>query len=408
MNNMTSSNRRSFLKTAAALSAGAFVLPKAARAAATPTALTAAPEVKITDVRTYLLPQAIFVEVVSDAGVSGWGECANDGGSLMQAFVNQKLKQWVIGRDPFDTEPLWDLMFYKNHDLGPGGTLTNAIAGIDCAIWDLKGKLVGLPVYKLIGGSYRDRIRAYGSFGIGNEDKMPPSQAARQAAKFVSDGFTAVKVRLQIRELNLNPQPDIARKYVKAVRDAIGYDIQLLVDANNGYTAAIAIQVGKMLYEEFGVWFFEDPVSDQNDREMAQVTAALDIPIIAGEKEYTRWQITDLMLYGNVDFINPDVVKVGGITEFKKIAAIAQTFHKPIIPHNTRPTFSTAASLHLMASMSLPGPVMEFPDIDRFDDLLAVMKNRIEFKDGYLIVPKGIGIGLEVDEAAVKKAVVSV
>jgi L-alanine-DL-glutamate epimerase-like enolase superfamily enzyme len=295
-------------------------------------------------------------------------------------------------------------MFYRNHDSGPGGALTNAIAGVDCALWDLKGKLLGLPVHKLIGGSYRDRVRVYGSFGIGNVKKMSPADAARNAAKFVEKGFTAVKVRLQIRELNLNPEPEIAFEYVGAVRAAVGDKIDILVDANNGYTAARAIQVGRRLYEEFNIRYLEDPVSDQTDAEMAQVVAALEVPIIAGEKEYTRWQFRDLIAFGNVDVINPDVIKVGGITEMKKIAVLAQTYQKPIIPHNTRPTLGTAASLQFLASIPNMGPFMEFPDLDEFTDLLALMKTPIEYRDGYLTVPTAPGLGIEVDAEAVRSA----
>ncbi|HVN32859.1 MAG TPA: mandelate racemase/muconate lactonizing enzyme family protein [Thermoanaerobaculaceae bacterium] len=408
-------DRRVFLKWLA-LAGGAAGLAEASRAALTGADVGASPPspapaavgpgrapVRVTDVRTWRMHDALFVEVVSDAGVAGWGECGDDH-AFMERFVQSELKERVVGQDPFDGERLWDLMFYRNHDLGPGGVLTNAIAGVDCALWDLKGRLLGLPVHKLIGGAYRDRVRVYGSFGIGNTKKMPPEQAARKAARFVEKGFTAVKVRLQIRELNLNPEPEIAFDYVRAVRQAIGEHIDLLVDANNGYTAARAIQVGRRLYEEFNIRYFEDPVSDQTDAEMAQVVAALEVPIIAGEKEYTRWQLRDLIVSGNVDVINPDVVKVGGITEMKKIAALAQTYQKPIIPHNTRPTLATAASLQFVASIPNMGPFMEFPDIDEFTELLAVMKTNVEFRDGYLTVPTRPGLGVEVDAEAVRKA----
>jgi L-alanine-DL-glutamate epimerase-like enolase superfamily enzyme len=161
------------------------------------------------------------------------------------------------------------------------------------------------------------------------------------------------------------------------------------------------------LRQEIGVNFYEEPVSTQNLHELAQVCEALDMPVIAGEKEYTRWQHRDLMERGKVGIINPDVVKCGGLTEAKKIAAFAQACSKQIVPHNTKPTFSTAAALHFAASISNCGPFMEFVDVDEFKDLTAVMKNNVEFKDGFLQVPYTPGLGLEVDEERVKRAVVS-
>ena len=138
----------------------------AAPGSAPPRRASAMPPVKVRDVKVYRLKQATFVEVVSDAGISGWGECAGDNNHLMQAFIDNGLKQEVVGQDVFDAERMWDWMFFENHDLGPGGALPNAIAGIDIALWDLKGRLLGLPVYKLIGGKYRDKIQIYGSYGV--------------------------------------------------------------------------------------------------------------------------------------------------------------------------------------------------------------------------------------------------
>jgi L-alanine-DL-glutamate epimerase-like enolase superfamily enzyme len=179
------------------------------------------------------------------------------------------------------------------------------------------------------------------------------------------------------------------------------------VDINNGYTAARAIEMGKRLRGELGVIYFEEPVSTQNLHELAQVVEALDIPVIAGEKEYTRWQHRDLIEQGRVGILNPDVTKCGGLTEAKKIAALAQACSRPIIAHNTKPTFSTAAALHFMASISNAGPFIEFVDLDEFRELLGVMRTNVEFSDGSLRVPQGPGLGLEVDEAAVRSAVVS-
>lgn len=357
----------------------------------------------LASVETFRHKQAIFVKVTTRGGVAGWGEPAFDNPEVMEAFIHHSLKKHVIGKDPFQAEPIWDAMFYDNHDSGPGGALANSIAGVDIALWDLRGRLTGLPVHSLIGGAYRDRVRVYGSFGVGFGRRMTVPEAAAKAAKFVSRGYTAVKVRIQIRENRQNPEPDPTFDYVRAVREAIGSKVELLVDINNGYTVQRAIETGKRLFGEFGVRYYEEPASDQYHEDSAKVAAALpDMAIIAGEKEYTRWQLRSLIVHGDVDYLNPDVVKAGGITEMKKIAAMAQAFEKPMICHNTRPTISTAATLHLMASISNAGPFMEYPDEDEFPDLLKLVKRDFRYEAGYLTVPKAPGIGVEVDEAALR------
>jgi len=397
--------RRDFLKATALLGLSAAATRLGAQSP--PPAATAAPasrpDVSITDVRAYVLGQAVLVEVVSDAGVSGWGECAFDGSILMKTLVDSHLKKEVIGQNPFDVRRLWDRMFFENHDLGPGGALPNAIAGIDIALWDLKGRLLGQPIYHLLGGRYRDRIEAYGSVPV-RRGEVSIDACVKSCLRFVEQGFKCIKVRMQIREHHLNPDPDPTFAYAAAVRQAIGDDIVLMIDANNGYSAQRAISTGRRLFEQWNVTYFEDPVSDQNLAEMAQVTAGLnDLEIVAGEKCYTRWQIKDLIVQGNVDIINPDVTKVGGITEMEKLAVLSACFHKPIQLHNTRPTIATAASLHCMASTPLVARFIEYPVVGTaFDGLMKLFRNRVKLENGILFVPKGPGLGLEVDAEAVR------
>lgn len=398
-------NRRSFLKVSAAAGAASLIsLPQETRAET----LSPASRVKVADVRTYKLKDAIFVEVVADSGVTGWGEASPNNRHVVEVFIHTGLKRHVIGRSVWDAEPVWDDMFFDNHDLGPGGALTNAIAGVDVALWDLRGRLVGQPVFRLLGGSYRDRVRAYGSFGLrlGGDHPLTIAEAARTAAKFVERGFTALKPRTQFRERKTNPWPDPTFDYLKAIRRAVGDKVELFVCLNSSYTAARAIELGKRLHGELGVNYLEEAVSTHNLRELAQVAEALPFPVIAGETEYQRWRMRELMDVGKVGILNPDVVKCGGLTEAKKIAALAQACSRTIKPHNTRPAISTAAALHFMASISNAAPLVEFPDADKFRDQLALVRANVEFKDGHLLVPQRPGLGIEVDVEAVKRAVV--
>jgi L-alanine-DL-glutamate epimerase-like enolase superfamily enzyme len=398
----TPASRRDFLKSSVLLGAVPLAAATSARAATAP---VARPDVKVTAVNSFVVDRAILVEVVSDAGVSGWGECAFDGGALMKTFVDDRLKKEVVGKNPFDVRRLWDVMFFENHDLGPSGALPNAIAGIDIALWDLKGRLLGQPICNLLGGKYRDKIEAYGSVPI-RRGRVSVEDCVRSCVKFVEQGFKAVKVRIQIREHYMNPDPDPTFAYAAAVRKAIGPDIVLMIDANNGYSAQRAIATGRKLYEKYNVTYFEDPVSDQNLVEMRDVTAALhDQDIVAGEKCYTRWQIKDLIVQGNVDIINPDVVKVGGITEMDRMATLSTCFQKPIQMHNTRPTISTAASLHCMASAPLVARFLEIPELGTtYDGLFRLFRNRVKLENGWLHLPAGPGLGLEVDGVAVRAA----
>jgi L-alanine-DL-glutamate epimerase-like enolase superfamily enzyme len=285
--------------------------------------------------------------------------------------------------------------------------LPYAIAGIDLAMWDLRGKATGLPVHKLLGGQWRDDVRAYGSFGVDAGRKMTADQAAKNAAKFVERGMTAVKLRMQLRERDVDPDPDPTFAYAKAVRQAIGDGVELIIDINGGYTPARAIQMGKRLAGELGVRYFEEPVSSMTPGALRQVVEGLDMYIISGEKEYTRWQQRDVMDLAGVDLLNPDVIKCGGLTEAKKIAALAQATSRRIVPHNTRPTLGTAATLHFAASISNLGPFMEFPDIDDFASLLAVVPQGAVLREGKLVVPTTPGLGVQVDRARVLKAVVA-
>ncbi len=391
--------RRRFLQSlgsAATLSAaGMLVDPKSALAAPSES------DLRIAEVKTYIMEDAIFVRVTTDSGVSGWGECDAGSHYVMDAFIHSEHARHVLGKDPFDNQPLYDQMFYRAHDFGPGGALSNSISGIDIAIWDIKARILDVPLYRLLGGLYRQKLPIYGSYGTGRWENLDKKQAVAQAVKFVRDGFRTVKCRMQIREDHLNPVEDRTIEYVDAIQKEIGGDAELFVDINNGYSAARAIQIGRVLQDKYGHRFYEEPCSDQNHIETARVVEALDLGIIAGEKEYTLFQLDEMITYANPDFLNPDVIKAGGITTMRKIAALSQMRQKPIIFHNTRPTISTAATLQLAASAPLVGPFFEYPDADRFVEQIGVVRQYLDVRDGHITVPDSPGLGIDIDEEKV-------
>ena len=227
---------------------------------------------------------------------------------------------------------------------------------------------------------------------------MTPREAADKAVKFADRGFKTVKCRMQVRESHLNPVEDRTLEYMRTIQRRLRGRAELFTDINNGYSAKRAIQIGRVLQDELGFRFFEEPCSDQNHSETKQVVDALDLGIIAGEKEYTPFQVEELIRYADPDFLNPDVIKAFGITGMQKIGALSQVNQKPIIMHNTRPVISTAASLQLAASYPIIGPFMEFVDVDDYADMIAVADQYLTYEDGALLIPDSPGLGIELNE----------
>ena len=367
--------------------------------------LTDAPkDIKITDVSTFKVKRAIFIKIETNSGVAGWGEASSNSPlEVVEAFIIKKMRKTIIGKNPFDTEPIWNKLFWQNHDLGPSGALTYAIAAIDLALWDIKGKILSQPIYNLLGGKFRTEIPTYCGIPL-KGGEIPIENAVERALKVAELGYKTIKLRMQIREYNLNPIPDPTLKYYKVIRKALPEDIDLFVDPNEGYTASRAIEIGKAL-QAMGMKYYESPVPRENNMDLTEVVEALDISVMAGEKCYTRWEFRDLILEGNPDIINPDLIKAGGITEVKRIATLAQTFFKLIVPHNTKPTLGTAAALHLMASISNAGPFIEYVELDTYDEVMACFDKSQHLKliDGKLQVPTGPGLGMSINEKKLKE-----
>ncbi len=364
-------------------------------------AAPSASDLKIVEVKSFALRDTgFFVKLTTDSGKVGWGETDASRPALMQTLVHDMFAKTVLGKDPFNSGPVTEELFYTDHDFGPGGALANAISGIDIAMWDLKGRILDVPIYRLLGGKYRSEIEGYGSYGTSRWRRLTPDQAAEKAATYLRKGFRTVKCRMQIRESHLNPREDRTIEYVDRIRRKIGVEPEFFVDINNGYSAKRAIQIGTILQDKYGMNYFEEPCSDQNHSETKQVVDAMRLAIIAGEKEYTPFQIEELIRYADVDFLNPDVIKAMGITGMHKMGILSQVNQKPIIMHNTLPVVSTAASLQLAAAYPIIGPFMEYLDVDDHRQMLTMLKTPFQFNQGMLQIPDGPGLGIEIDETA--------
>ncbi|WP_266368865.1 mandelate racemase/muconate lactonizing enzyme family protein [Tellurirhabdus rosea] len=390
--------RRQFLRQTALLGLGTLALPALAQQPDLPD------DIRVKDVKGLVFQdgydRGVYVRIEATDGTVGWGESSANGIRAIQAIINDLLKREVVGQSPFDTERLWEAMFWKNHDLGGGGALTYAIAGVDCALWDLKAKLLKVPVYKLIGGKFRDRVPAYAGFGI-KAGTIPVDEAVKQAVKLAEKGFKTVKIRAQIREYNINPKDDPSLKYYTAIRKALPDSVDLFLDPNEGYTGYRAIEIGKAL-EGLGMKFYESPCPNENLRDLATVVDAMTIPVMAGEKCYNRWMFDELMKTGRPDLINPDFIKSGGITEGLKICHLAQVYHKGIVPHNTKPMLGSAATIQILSAIPNCGPMVEYIEADRYATICSIFDQGLEFKNGEMLLPKENGLGLVVNEKRAK------
>jgi L-alanine-DL-glutamate epimerase-like enolase superfamily enzyme len=398
-------HRSSFIKALGFGSLGA-TLPLGSNANTKKTNLPLPTEVRITDVKGYYFKKAHFVRLETDAGISGWGE--SDGANKVFAnfYIKHQLRAHIIGHSPFDSEGIWHRAYLEGLESGTSGLHPGVLAGVDNALWDLKGKLLNVPTHALLGGNGTKKIKVYGSYGRSVDGGfMSPAQMARIAADFVEEGYKAVKARMQIRQQNVNPYPDDIFDCVREIRNAIGDNIKLYIDFNNGYTPAEAITLGRKLFEHFNIAALEEPVFQQDYTGLRQVVDALDIPVMAGEHEYNKWMFKDLLTVANIDIVNADVIKAG-ITECRKTAAMTHAFGKQIMVHNAKPTLATAASLQLLASIPNAGTFQEYAGKrihQGYGDLYQLFDNYFEFKNGELTVPQSPGLGLEVNEKAMEK-----
>ncbi len=376
-------SRRRFLKLAA-------FLPAISRLEAQTSAARGA--VKITEVRPILAASnTLFVLVRASDGSFGLGESSPMNVRIEAGFIEHSFRDLLVGADPFNTTPLYEDILYRRFKLGPQGALSESLAGVDQALWDLKGKILGQPVWRLLGGRFRERIPVYFSYGW--DHKATPAEIGRLMGAAAQRGYGAVKIRMGWSPARLDPPDDPAERILKEIRAAVGPNVDIMFDVNNGYSTARAIQMGRRLREKFGITHYEEPTPQYDYAAMAEVARAVEVPVAAGEHEYTLFQFKDLITQGNPAIVQPDVTKCGGLTVAMQVAALVEAYNRIIVCHNTTPTVGTSAMLHFTAAVAPARYRQEFTgerqSLDRF------FQNRLEFAGGYLKVPEGPGLGLE-------------
>jgi D-galactarolactone cycloisomerase len=340
---------------------------------------------------------AMIVAIETDAGLVGWGE--SYGPACMTSAVVQSVAPWLIGEDPLRTDYLWQEIYARLRDHGQKGVVVQGLSGIDIALWDIKGKHFGVPAYRLMGGPLREQVQAYATGLYRRKSGNPVEYLAEEAAGYVAEGFKAVKLKV-----GFGVEEDA--RVTRAIRDTIGSDVALTVDANHAYDAAAAIRLGRKI-EQYDIGWFEEPVPPEDIAGYQSVRAALPIPIAGGECEFTRFGFRNLLVSHAVDIIQPDTCAAGGLSECKKIADMAVAFGTRYNPHVWGTGIALAASLQLLAvlppqtppSLAPLEPMLEF---DRTEHPLrqAVLTAPIEHTNGMVRVPNGPGLGIEVDREA--------
>jgi L-alanine-DL-glutamate epimerase-like enolase superfamily enzyme len=341
--------------------------------------------------------RSAFVIIRTDNGLAGIGEASPmQGGLASLGIIRRDLTPMLLGQDPLDHAVILDRAMHALIKLGPEGALTGALAALDIAMWDLKGKATGLPIYKLIGGAWKSALPFYAS--IGGNGERSPDDVVRVVEERLKDQPAAIKIRFDNKrtELDVDITGDIAK--ARAVRKLVGDSLPLAFDANNCYTVGGAIRVGRAL-EELGYWWFEEPVQHYHIRAMGDVARALDITVSAGEQTYTLPALNDLISAG-VRMVQPDIVKMGGITGLLQCAALAHAHGVELVPHQTQPTVGHTANLHVVASLLQSTKPAEWNDPSSRTHPL--FENPPVPIAGLFHLPEGPGLGLRLNDAELK------
>lgn len=358
----------------------------------------------------YTKRTAHLVEVETDEGVTGWGECFGAGDVAVgnKAIVEKVIQPMIIGYDPLDRDVIWHKVYNLLRDHGQKGMPMQSLSGVDIALWDIAGKVANLPIHRLIGGSHRDKVQAYG-YGMMLRPESADSLVARfedEAVAIKEMGFKATKMKV-----GLGPKDDV--RLVEAVRKGVGDDFRFMVDANHCYTTSDAFYVGRAM-EEFEPYWFEEPVAPEDYAGYRELRRGLQINISGGEIEFTRWGWRNLLEARALDIAQPEVCALGGISEYLRVMAQCHAHFTPVVNHVWGSAIAVSANLQLLAAMPpIPGglfpwqPMLEFDTTDnKFrDELLNEPLNiqqKVAQNDGYVSIPQGPGLGVEPDRDFIK------
>ncbi len=349
---------------------------------------------KITGVKTYVVSPGkrnyIYVRIDTDEGIHGIGEAYSVGPDLATAETIKYFADWLIGQDPTRPEYIWTMLF--NYSRFPGGSIVNsAISGIDFALWDITAKALGVPVYKLFGGPSRDKVWIY-------EDTHAPTAEAlvEEVQQLRSEGYTAMKLFQSISgRQSANETIKAMREKYEKLRSDVGYDFELGIDFQaRNFEPFRALWYADAI-KEFRPFFIEEPIRPDNFAQMAELKKKLPAPLATGECLYTKYEFNDLIAMDAADILQPDIMLTGGMTEGKKIAAMAEANYKVIAPHNPLSPLSTVQNVHFAAS--IPNFLILEHKCDDRPDRRDILNEYLPVKDGYIELPTRPGWGVDLN-----------
>ena len=334
------------------------------------------------------------VKVTTSDGQHGWGEGYGPA-TILESGI-QFLESSVIGENPLENEVIWNKMYRKTADFARRGVLMASISAIDIAIWDLKGKILGLPVSTLLGGAHRDKIQPYATGFYYMDHDNPTRDFEKEAKLYLSQGFKAFKMKV-----GLGIAADV--KNVELLRQLLGPEAKLMVDSNHAYTLREATELARKI-EKYDIGWFEEPISPEFYDQYNELRSKTTIPIAGGECEYTRFGFNQLIKNKSVDIIQPDICASGGLTEAKRIGALASANGIDLIPHTWGTSIGIHVALHFISNIeSIPGRMYQPDFLIEYDQTENGLRQNltypsIEMKDGMIEVPKRPGLGIDVDE----------
>jgi L-alanine-DL-glutamate epimerase-like enolase superfamily enzyme len=352
--------------------------------------------VKITDISWIHSGRAVYVKIATDKDITGYGEATNFAPRSVIGLI-EEIRPYLLGEDPRRIEHLWQESFRRL--FARGGPITgSALAGIDMALWDIKGKELDAPVYELLGGLARTRVRLYGHVTGHSAEEI-----AANAKRLADRGVTAIRYR-GFHDMDAKGLHDHQRavrqqvEYTEAIRSAVGDDVDLIIECHGRYDPDHAVQLARQV-AEFNPLYIEDPVRHENPQAFRYLRSHTGIPLATGERGHSKWDFRELVVDGLVDYVRPDICWAAGFTEMKKIAALAEVYYVNLVPHNTQGPLGSAASLHASLAISNVA-LMEAPFAGRDPDVDVVSPWPV-VEDGYALPPTGPGLGVEFHEDAV-------
>ena len=341
---------------------------------------------KITKVETFLVkPRWLFLKIHTNAGITGLGEPITEGRALTCAEAVKEIEPYLIGKDPRPVAKHWQAI-YRHAFYRGGPILTSALSGIDQALWDIKGKALGVPVYELLGGPTRDRVRVYAHAGKPEQMKQLKAQ-----------GFTAFKTgvahKRPARYIETQAEVQHAAEVFAGLREAMGKDIDIAIDFHGAISPATAKLLIKA-YEPYQPMFIEEPCQAQNHDIMAEIARGTFLPIATGERVFTKWGFREVLEKKAATVLQPDLCHAGGITEVRLIAGMAEAYYADVAPHNPLGPISLAAGVQIAAS------IPNFLCQEQVSLGEGYIKQPFRVRDGFLELPTGPGLGIELDENA--------